>query len=93
MEWHKKFKVGQEVKVTKKIQSWDDGIFGTSWDDRYMDKTIGRVYKIKKISPILGYQLLTENDFPLDSFNYWYPVESLEAVITKGQQLTFDFME
>lgn len=99
MKWYEKFKVGQEVKVVKKIASWtfvNGG--GTSWTSPEMDKTIGKTYKIKTVKKTVGYQLLTEKDFPYEhddmggeiGFNYWYPVESLACV--KGEQLLFNFM-
>jgi hypothetical protein len=98
MEWFEKFKVGQEVRVVKKVPCWvlpDDG--GTNWNNEYMDKTIGSVYKIIRIDDFVGYLLFTQISVVSEGytclFDYWYPVESLESVNVKGQQLVFNFMK
>jgi len=89
MAWFDKFKVGQEVKVVRKIDSWRAyGGLGVSWNSD-MDKTIGKAYKIVYIDKHCGYQLQTEKD-TYHEYNYWYPVESLAYV--KGKQLLFNFM-
>lgn len=46
MKWYDKFKVGQKVRVVKKIQEWDYDDMGASWNDGGMDKTMSKVYKI-----------------------------------------------
>ena len=92
MEWYEKFKVGQKVRVVKKVLVWklpDGG--GTGWNPHYMDKTIGNVYEIREIRKRTGYQLGTgEGGLPM---NYWYPVESLVLERVKGEQLLFSFMK
>ena len=92
MQWYEKFKVGQQVKVVKKIVMWkfDDGGRGCSWTVN-MDETVGKVYEIIVIDKDVGYQLNTQlsdryNDYKYD---YYYPVESLAGV---GGQLLFSFM-
>lgn len=92
MEWFEKFKVGQNVRVVKKVLIWklpNGG--GCSWNDD-MDITVGKVYKILEIIKETGYKLLTENN-TYNNWNYWYPAESLACVNVKGKQLLFDFME
>jgi len=104
-----KFKVGQRVRVVKKIDSWLlDGV-RTRWDG-FMDNTIGRIYTIigisvSKSSPNLGYILNTAQDlkhlygnewnsyYPEERWNFNYLPESLELEIAVGQQLEFDFMK
>ena len=83
MKWYEKFKVGQEVRVVRKIIKW----MGASWVEE-MDKTINRVYKIKDGDGDIGYLLDTTNDIRR---NYWYPSESLACVV--GRQLEFSFMQ
>jgi len=88
MKWYEKFKVGQEVKVTKKVIVWrfpNDG--GCSWA-RGMDETVGKIYKIVDIDVHIGYRLDTDSKVEYD---YWYPVESLQGMA--GIQLLFNFME
>lgn len=100
MRWYDKFKVGQRVKVVKKIGSWRFAGFcnGNGFTDRGatwvwdMDKTIGGVFEIVKIDSNVGYRLGTKESVGYD-YNYWYPVESLEAENVKGQQLLFNFMK
>jgi len=82
MKWHEKFKVGQKVKVIRKIKYWN----GVSWNSGQMDNTIGKVYTIVQVDEKYGYQLQTHN-----IYGYWYPLESLSYV--KGEQLLFSFME
>jgi len=88
MKWYEKFKVGQEVRVTKKVAAWrfpNDG--GCSWA-RDMDKTVGKTYKIIKINRSVGYLLDTYDNV---GYDYWYPAESLQLLV--GVQLLFSFME
>lgn len=87
MWWYEKFKVGQKVKVVKKVATWRYGSnYGISWNNFLMDKTIGKVYKISEINKDVGYRLRTS---VIDGSDYYYPVESLAYV--KGEQLVFDF--
>lgn len=90
MKWYHKFKVGQEVRVIKKISAWRayDGGYKIGWSTD-MDKTIGKFYKIKSVDRFVGYELWTKGD-TYYKYNYWYPMESLSYV--KGRQLLFDFM-
>lgn len=99
MKWYKKFKVGQEVRVIQKVSYWrlpEGG--GSSWNPRYMDKTIGKVYKIIEIKKQTGYKLFTQIDAGDNSHvlyrfvDFWYPAESLEEINVKGKQLLFNFM-
>ena len=91
MEWYNKFKVGQRVRVVKKISSWRlPGNASTTWVDD-MDKTIGKTYKIKSIKREVGYELCTKKDTYYEH-NYWYPMESLCGINIKGEQLLFNFM-
>ncbi len=90
MKWYKKFKVGQRVRVVKKVDFWKVGGETTRWNSEGdMDRTIGKVYIIKGIRRHTGFQLQTREDVK-HKCNYWYPVESL----TYGgcAQLLFDFM-
>jgi len=87
MQWYDKFKVGQEVKVVKKVTVWRFPNAGECSWARDMDSTIGKTYKIIVIDKSVGYQLDTEGEL---GYNYWYPVESLVDI--KGRQLLFDFM-
>ena len=99
MKWYEKFKVGQKVRVVKKVTSWrldnynGDGHTGrgATWVSD-MDKTIGKVSTIIFIDTDVGYRLETRKDTHY-KYNYWYPVESLEEVNVKGRQLLFSFME
>lgn len=93
MKWSNKFKVGQEVKVVKKIASWDyaQGYGRTDWVDD-MSQTINKIYKIIEINERIGYKLHTQLktrsfSFPNTLYDYWYPVESLQACVSVGQQL------
>ena len=95
MKWYEKFKVGQEVKVVKKVARWSYGGGSTSWAYN-MDFTMGKVYKIIEVDNRAGYRLHTQlksNTFPGDNYLYdfYYPVESLACV--GEEQLVFDFME
>jgi len=88
MKWYDKFKVGQEVRVVKKVLVWrfpNKG--GCSWAPD-MDRSIGKTYQIIVIDKSVGYQLDTENEF---GYNYWYPIESFSK--PKGVQLLFSFMD
>ncbi|KKN73101.1 hypothetical protein LCGC14_0404100 [marine sediment metagenome] len=93
MKWYKKFEVGQEVRVTKIVFSWNYGSL-VMWNSdggsvgRNMNRTVGRVYKISVINKDLGYLLDTVNDV---GQMFWYPVDSLGTLV--GQQLLFSFME
>jgi len=88
VEWYNKFKVGQRVKVVKKVSSWRyGGGFRVGWNTD-MNKTIGKIYKIKSIDKNVGYELRTKKD-TYHKHNYWYPVESLVCI---GEQLLFNFM-
>ena len=90
MKWYEKFKVGQKVRVIKKVLVWRlPGGGGSGWNSCYMDKTIGNVYEIRKIDKHTGYQLWPEGKAGM---GYWYPVESLAPERVKGQQLLFNFM-
>ena len=96
MKWNEKFKVGQRVKVVKKIESWRFNNFsggygggGADWVSG-MDKTIGKVFKIINIDTDIGYRLGTKK-FTYSPYNYWYPIESLQVSV--GEQLLFNFME
>ena len=93
MNWYEKYKVGQKVKVVKKVESWGypDYWYGATWA-RAMNETIGNVYKIVGIDKKIGIRLLTKSE-SLSSlkYNYWYPVESLADVKVKGEQLYFDY--
>ena len=90
MEWHEKFKVGERVKVVKKVSRWKYGN-SVTWNlEGDMDSTVGKIYKIVQINRDIGYQLLTKYD-TYHKQDYWYPVESLRTLV--GQQLLFSFME
>lgn len=98
MKWYEQFKVGQEVKVIKKVLCWklsDGG--GCSWNEHFMDETIGKVYKIIEIKKYVGYKLSTQinrNKFgDRHNMDFWYPVEALVLFKVKGQQLLFNFMD
>lgn len=90
MKWYEKFKVGQKVKVIRKVVSWEiDGCtrrWNTAGD---MNITIGKVYEIKQIQNGVGFQLRTEKDVGYKC-NYWYPIEALQGLA--GTQLEFAFM-
>lgn len=86
MEWYEKFKINQKVKVIKKVLIWDYH-HSVRWNSREMDKTIGKVYEIVRISKRMGYRLDTMED---TGYDFWYPAQSLVA--SKGQQLLFNFM-
>ena len=91
MKWYEKFKVGQKVRIIKKVSTWIlPGGGGTKWSSRYMDGTIGKVYEIRRIDRGIGYQLGTGIE---GGMNYWYPVESLAPERVKGEQLLFSFMK
>ena len=94
MEWYKKFKVGQKVRVVKRVDNWNYAGKQTGWNRQYMDRTIGQVYKITKISRETGYRLETQipADWGVGLYDYWYPAESLESPIKVGEQLLFSFM-
>lgn len=83
-----RFKVGDRVKVIKKVQYWKV----CSWNDTYMDKTIGRVYKIILVREDRGdYRLETKIEGKrCDDYNFYYPQESLQRV---NEQLLFSFMK
>ena len=87
MNWYEKFKVGQKVRVVKKVNHWD----GADWVTE-MNQTMGKVYKIVQINKGVGYRLSTQIrvDFSRTLWDYYYPVESLACV--KGEQLLFSFM-
>lgn len=94
-----KFKVGQRVRVIKKVSSWSYYGIQCSWDEG-MDMTIGKVYTV--IAAIAGkdgiecnseYRLNTSETDVNSDWDYFYPEESLEAGIEIGQQLLFSFME
>jgi len=89
MNWYEKYKVGQKVKVVKKVESWGypDYQYGATWACA-MNETIGNVYEIVKIDKKIGIQLST--NFRLLT-SYWYPVESLADAKVKGEQLYFDY--
>ena len=95
MEWFDKFKVGQRVRVVRKISFWrfedfNNGMKGRGANWAYeMDGTIGKALEIVYIDTDIGYRLGTEKVTP-SQYNYWYPVESLRAIV--GEQLVFDFM-
>ena len=90
MQWYEKFKVGQEVRVVKKVNSWKLDGCTTKWNTAGdMDVTIGKTYKIKQINKRVGFQLWTARDVRYKC-NYWYPLEAIQ--VPKGVQLLFDFM-
>ena len=93
MNWCEKYKVGQKVKVVKKVKSWGGPMYsyGAHWPQA-MNETIGNVYEIVEIDKKTGIRLLTKSE-SLNSlrYNYWYPVESLADVKVKGEQLYFDY--
>ena len=84
MKWYEKFKVGQEVKVTRKTGNWNYGE-SASWVYQ-MDTTVGKVYKIERIDKYFGCRLAS-TDGPFSG--YWYPIEALQIIT--GQQLLFEF--
>lgn len=88
-----KYKVGDMVRVVKKIKTWKFSNGGGNTWTKYMDKTIGNVYTIIKIDKYIGYLLETQAYIGnLDGrYNFWYPIESLGMSI--GEQLMFDFKE
>ena len=96
MEWFEKFKVGQRVRVVKKVSVWQldgwggHGLVGgrASWV-RDMDKTIGKIYSIVQIDSDVGYRLETDK-ISSYQYNHWYPMESLRGLV--GEQLQFNFM-
>lgn len=96
MKWYEKFRVGQEVRVIKKVITWHFENFighgmagrGASWVYD-MDKTIGKVLEIVEIDKDVGYRLDTIKEF---GYNYWYPVEALQESVLVGEQLLFGFM-
>ena len=86
----KKFKVGQRVRVIKKVQSWNSshGVWCNC-----MDWSLGKVYTVLEVTNI---DYLLDTAYDLNNYlvyNYFYPEESLEAEIEIGQQLLFPFME
>lgn len=90
MQWFEKFKVGQKVRVVKKVISWRVGNHTTKWNlVGDMDITIGKIYEIKQICKTIGFQLKTKKDVKYKC-NYWYPVEALQGIA--GTQLLFNFM-
>ena len=91
VEWYKKFKVGQKVRVVTKIAFWVYNGHTTSWGGNDMNTTIGKIYMIKSINKFIGYELGTAGDCSF-IYNYWYPVEALELARVKGKQLLFKFM-
>lgn len=95
MEWYEEFKIGQEVRVVKKVECWKYCGGSTDWNSQFMDGTLGKVYKIIEIEETAGYKLHTQIPTPYDRYlyDYYYPVESLTCVNVKGQQLLFSFME
>ena len=90
-----KFKIGQRVKVIKRIYRWSYNNQETPWDD-IMDNTIGKVYPVIEIhdgstpNSCVGYRLDTSYDIDWAAY---YPEESLKAEIVVGEQLLFSFME
>jgi len=86
MKWYEKFKVGQKVKVVKKISFWRYYDRRTDWVDD-MNQTINKIYKIIEIDKYIGCKLHTQifNKYSSTKCDYWYPVEALQALI--GQQL------
>lgn len=89
MKWYEKFRVGQKVRVVKKVAAWKLPGGGTTWNSRFMDRSVGRVYKIVEIHKGTGYRLETRKEL---NYAFWYPVESLEEINVKGKQLLFNFM-
>ena len=88
----KMFKVGDTVKVICKIKKWPS----CSWNSRFMDNTIGHIYKINYVRSRgaginVDYRLNTAIDGKkVDNYNFWYPEEVLELIA--GKQLLFSFM-
>lgn len=88
MIWYEKYKVGMEVKVIKKVDSWNYGCGEIRWN-KHMDKTINRVYEVVDIDEDCGCKLFTRKYI---GYNFWYPLEYLAYFWPNGQQLVFDFM-
>ncbi len=90
-----KFKIGQRVRVVKRVNGWSYYGKHTPWDDK-MDGLIGLEFTIIYISKVddfggcSGYRLNTQEKIEWDC---WCPEESLKAEIVVGEQLQFDFME
>lgn len=95
MEWYNKFKVGQKVKVVKRVGNWNYESRQIGWNNKYMDRTISQVYKIIEIKRETGYKLHTQIlvDWGDKLYDYWYPAESLESPVKIGEQLLFSFMD
>lgn len=94
--WTPKYKVGQEVRVVKKIDTWHYNGHGMGWNKSgTMKGTIGNVYTIIDIEKGCGYQLNTQVGMELGSmkWDFWYPDESLKLKSVKGEQYLFDFMK
>ena len=83
------WKIGQLVKVVKKVQGWRDksAEFYTDWISD-MDKCIGNVYKIVAIEQE-GYKLNT-SEIGCD-YNYYFHPDSLSLYLPNSQ-LLFGFM-
>lgn len=79
------FKVDDNVKVMRR------SIQGEVYWSFAMNKAIGKVYVILEVTQTGNLLLNTRAD--LGGFAYYFPVGSVEKVITKNQQLIFSFME
>ena len=84
MNWHKKLKVGDRVKVMRR------SIGGEIYWNPLMNGAIGKVYTVLEISYSGNLRLNTKDD---TTYNYLYPPKSVEKVVIKNQQLLFEFME
>lgn len=87
------FKIGDRVRVIKRVDSWAYNFIWTPWDST-MDRTLGKVYTIIEIAihgedfANSGYRLNTA-DF--DGWNAYYSEHCL-APEHKPGQLEFPFM-
>ena len=94
--WIPKYKVGQEVRVVKKIDTWHYNGHGMGWNTNgQMDGTIGKVYTIMEIDKGCGYKLNTQViiEYSHMKWDFWYPDEALKLKTVKGEQYLFDFMK
>lgn len=75
-----KFKIGDKVKVVKKVSTNNCG-----WVSRQMDKYIGEIFIIDYITP--------QGNCKLKKIRWIFPPQSLNKCIAKNIQLLFDFMD
>lgn len=76
---HPKFKVGDKVKVAKKVDANN-----CSWLPK-MDEYIGQIFVINFIT--------SYGNFGFKNVRWVFPPQSLVHYFSKGQQLLFSFME